>query len=180
MALYIAKPICYSAALNPELLHTVLRELAPLLSECDLHIAQLTLHLLTSVARKEKKALLAGGVGGDILAQVFTLLRSPLLQGVALLSLLEFLQALVEFNASGKSFIMIHHRKIEITCKKVNFFNFQTFGFFFFSFSDRFRAGIPRFACLFDGTGSEAGFAQDGAPFSGPSRRFIGRHAASQ
>jgi len=91
----------YSAALNPELLHTVLRELAPLLSECDLHIAQLTLHLLTSVARKEKKALLAGGVGGDILAQVFTLLRSPLLQGVALLSLLEFLQALVEFNASG-------------------------------------------------------------------------------
>ena len=90
-----------SSALNPELLHAVLREIAPLLSESDLHIAQLTLHLLTSVARKQQTALLAGGVGGVILTEVFTLLRSPLLQGVALLSLLEFLQALVEFNTSG-------------------------------------------------------------------------------
>jgi len=82
----------------------MLREIAPLLSESDLHIAQLTLHMLTSVARKQQTALLAGGVGCVILNEVFTLLRSPLLQGVALLSLLEFLQALVEFNASGKSF----------------------------------------------------------------------------
>nr|CAG4642282.1 EOG090X00HY [Evadne anonyx] len=84
----------YSTVLNAELLHAMLREIAPLLSESDLHIAQLTLHLLTSVARKQQTALLAGGVGGVILAQVFALLRSPLLQGVALLSLLDFLQAL--------------------------------------------------------------------------------------
>ena len=91
-----------STALNAELLHTMLREIAPLLSESDLHIAQLTLHLLTSVARKQQAALLTGGVGSIILTEVFTLLRSPLLQGVALLSLLDFLQALVEFNASGE------------------------------------------------------------------------------
>lgn len=96
--------MCLSSALNAELLHTMLREIAPLLSESDLHIAQLTLHLLTSVARKQQTALLSGGVGGVILTQVFALLRSPLLQGAALQSLLEFLQALVEFNASGKSF----------------------------------------------------------------------------
>ena len=95
----------HSTALNGELLHAMLREIAPLLSESDLHIAQLTLHLLTSVARTQQAALLAGGVGdvfSVILNEVFTLLRSPLLQGVALQSLLEFLQALVELNASGK------------------------------------------------------------------------------
>jgi len=91
----------YSAALSPELLHAVLSEVPPLLSESDLHIAQLTLHLLTSVARKQRTVLLASGVSGPILPEVFNLLRSPLLQGGTLTSLLEFLQALVEFNASG-------------------------------------------------------------------------------
>nr|CAG4641437.1 EOG090X00HY [Eurycercus lamellatus] len=91
----------YSTALTPELLFTVLSEIPPLLSESDLHIAQLTLHLLTSVARKQRSALQAGGISGAILPEVFNLLRSPLLQGAALASLLEFLQSLVEFNASG-------------------------------------------------------------------------------
>lgn len=88
----------------------MLREISPLLSESDLHIAQLTLHLLTSVARKQQTALLASGVSdvfNVILGEVFTLLRSPLLQGVALQSLLEFLQALVEFNASGNFCLMV-------------------------------------------------------------------------
>lgn len=91
----------FSAALTPELLYAVLGEVPPLLSESDLHIAQLTLHLLTSVARKQRSALQAGGVSSAILPEVFNLLRSPLLQGGALSSLLEFLQALVEFNPSG-------------------------------------------------------------------------------
>nr|CAG4637585.1 EOG090X00HY [Chydorus sphaericus] len=91
----------YSAALTPEMLFAVLNEVPPLLSESDLHIAQLTLHLLTSIARKQRSALLAGGISGAILPEVFNLLRSPLLQGAALASLLELLQALVEFNASG-------------------------------------------------------------------------------
>ena len=60
-----------------------------MLSESDLHIAQLTLHLLTSVARNQRSAFQAGGVNGGILPEVFNLLRSPLLQGVALASLLE-------------------------------------------------------------------------------------------
>nr|CAG4644545.1 EOG090X00HY [Leptodora kindtii] len=91
----------YSSALTGELLHTMLAEVPPLLSESDLHIAQQTLHLLTSVARKQRTSLLTGGVSNAILTEVLNLLRSPLLQGGALSTLLEFLQALVEFNASG-------------------------------------------------------------------------------
>lgn len=91
----------FSTALTPELLYAVLTEIPPLLSESDLHIAQLTLHLLTSIARNQRSAFQAGGVSATILPEVFNLLRSPLLQGVALASLLEFLQALVEFNVSG-------------------------------------------------------------------------------
>nr|CAG4647643.1 EOG090X00HY [Moina brachiata] len=91
----------YSASLSPELLYAVLGEVPPLLSESDLHIAQLTLHLLTSIARKQGSALQAAGVSGAVLPQVFNLLRSALLQGGALASLLEFLQALVGFHAPG-------------------------------------------------------------------------------
>nr|CAG4638230.1 EOG090X00HY [Cyclestheria hislopi] len=91
----------YSSALSPELLHAVLNEVPPLLSETDLHIAQLTLHMLTSVAHKQRTALLAVGISNMILPEVLSLLRSPLLQGVALVSLLQFLQALVESNPSG-------------------------------------------------------------------------------
>ena len=94
---------CHSAALSPELLYAVLGEVPPLLSESDLHIAQLTLHLLTSIAKKQGSALQSAGVSGAILPEVFNLLRSPLLQGGALASLLEFLQALVGFNAPGLS-----------------------------------------------------------------------------
>nr|CAG4646017.1 EOG090X00HY [Macrothrix elegans] len=91
----------YNSALTPELLTPVLAEIPPLLSESDLHIAQLTLHLLTSVARVQRTALQAGGVSNVVIPEVLNLLRSPLLQGVALASLLELLQALVEFNPSG-------------------------------------------------------------------------------
>jgi cullin-associated NEDD8-dissociated protein 1 len=101
--------------MTPELLYTVLCEIPPLLSESDLHIAQLTLHLLTSIARKQRSALQPSGVSGVIMPEVLNLLRSPLLQGAALSSLLEFLQALVEFNASGtfNNFIIIQKKVLK-------------------------------------------------------------------
>ena len=86
--------------MTPELLYSVLCEIPPLLSESDLHIAQLTLHLLTSIARKQRTALQPTSVSGVIMPEVFNLLRSPLLQGAALASLLEFMQALVESNGN--------------------------------------------------------------------------------
>lgn len=103
-------------------------ELPPLLSEADLHIAQLTLLLLTSIARLQPQAL--SFVANTILPETLNLAKSPLLQGIilkptiflhkivvqgfclvshlnyfvlgaALSSMLEFFQALVAANLPG-------------------------------------------------------------------------------
>jgi cullin-associated NEDD8-dissociated protein 1 len=65
-------------------LFQVIIELAPLLSEADLHIAQLTLTLLTSIAQLHPAAL--ARVSDAILPEIFVLVRSPLLQGVLQIS----------------------------------------------------------------------------------------------
>lgn len=89
----------YSSALNTELLNKVIIELAPLLSEADLHIAQLTLTLLTSIAQLHPAAL--SRVSDAILPEILILGKSPLLQGAALNSMLEFFQALVKAGLPG-------------------------------------------------------------------------------
>lgn len=89
----------YSHYLYNELLQGVIKELPPLLTEADLHIAQLTLVLLTSVARVHPGAL--HQVQGSILPEVLVLVKSPLLQGAALDSMLEFFQALVGCQIPG-------------------------------------------------------------------------------
>ena len=68
----------------------VLVELQPLLNDTDLHIAQLTMNLLTSVARLHKSSLPM--VQKTSLPQIFHLSQSPLLQGAALNAMLEFFQ----------------------------------------------------------------------------------------
>lgn len=70
----------YSASINPQLLQKAIAELPPLLSEADLHVAQMSLILLTSVARKQPQALI--GVYDPILMEVMCLVKSPLLQGL--------------------------------------------------------------------------------------------------
>ncbi|XP_026279732.1 cullin-associated NEDD8-dissociated protein 1 isoform X2 [Frankliniella occidentalis] len=89
----------YGSALNITLLNAVIVELPPLLSEADLHIAQLTLLLLTSIARLQPQAL--SFVANAILPETLNLAKSPLLQGAALSSMLEFFQALVAANLPG-------------------------------------------------------------------------------
>ena len=80
----------YHQHLNPANLQPVLVELPPLLSESDLHIAQLTLNLLTSIARLQRGCLAT--VTSTSLPHVFKLAQSPLLQGAALLAMLDFFQ----------------------------------------------------------------------------------------
>ncbi|XP_067009322.1 cullin-associated NEDD8-dissociated protein 1 [Anabrus simplex] len=89
----------YSNALNSELLNKVIVELSPLLCEADLHIAQLTLTLLTSIAQLHPAAL--ARVSDSILPEILILAKSPLLQGAALNSMLEFFQALVKAGLPG-------------------------------------------------------------------------------
>ncbi|XP_014472303.1 PREDICTED: cullin-associated NEDD8-dissociated protein 1 [Dinoponera quadriceps] len=89
----------YSSALHADLLDKVTTELPALLSETDLHIAQLTLNLLTTIAKLHPIALTR--VSDHILPEILVLVKSPLLQGVALNSMLEFFQALVQAEVPG-------------------------------------------------------------------------------
>jgi cullin-associated NEDD8-dissociated protein 1 len=78
----------YAADLNGRALSPVLAELPPLLSETDLHIAQLTMNLLTTVAKLHKASL--PEVHTNSLPEIFRLAQSPLLQ----VSFSEFLSLL--------------------------------------------------------------------------------------
>ena len=92
----------------------VLVELQPLLNDTDLHIAQLTMNLLTSVAKLHKSSLPM--VQKTSLAQIFHLSQSPLLQGAALNAMLEF------FQVSKVHFSWKTHKNAEIAFS----FFFQT------------------------------------------------------
>lgn len=92
----------YNPYINPQLLKGAVSEISPLLCESDLHVAQLSLVLLTSTAKYQSQALI--GVHITILDKVMTLLRSPLLQGTALNCTLNLFQALVKAQLPGMSY----------------------------------------------------------------------------
>lgn len=69
----------------------VLAELPPLISESDMHVSQMALSFLSTLAVTHPSSL--GQLsGGNILQQLIALVRSPLLQGGALAAMLEFYQ----------------------------------------------------------------------------------------
>ncbi|XP_034943385.1 cullin-associated NEDD8-dissociated protein 1 [Chelonus insularis] len=85
----------YSSSLHTDLLDKVTAELPALLNESDLHIAQLTLTLLTTIAKLYPVALV-NCISDSILPEVLELVKSPLLQGAALNAMLDLFQALVK------------------------------------------------------------------------------------
>lgn len=104
----------YSPFLTPDLLKTAIVEVPPLLSESDLHVAQLSLVFLTSAARQLPQA----GVYDDILPQVMVLLRSPLLQGSALNCTMKFFQALVQTNLPNLTYRVLLDRLMELDLRQ--------------------------------------------------------------
>lgn len=92
----------YSNYVDPNLLQTAILELPALLSETDLHVAQLSLVLLTSTAKNKPQALV--GTNNIILPEIMNLAKSPLLQGSALTCTLNLFQALVQANIPGLSY----------------------------------------------------------------------------
>lgn len=72
-------------------------ELPPLLSENDLHISYVALRLATLICKMHGPNLVASA----ILNQTLTLVQSPLLQGLALESLIEFLITIVNHKQLG-------------------------------------------------------------------------------
>ncbi|KAJ8923621.1 hypothetical protein NQ315_010200 [Exocentrus adspersus] len=92
----------YHDDLNVALLQPIIVEIPPLLDESDLHIAQWTLIILKSVAIHHPRAL--QDINNTIMPQVLLLVKSPLLQGTALQSMLDFFKSLVKCNLPGLNY----------------------------------------------------------------------------
>ncbi|XP_014297197.1 cullin-associated NEDD8-dissociated protein 1 [Microplitis demolitor] len=107
----------YSSSLNTDLLDKVTTELTALLNESDLHIAQLTLTLLTTIAKLHPVAL--NRITDSILPEILVLVKSPLLQGAALSAMLEFFQALVQADIPGVGYQELLSMLIEPVNKSV-------------------------------------------------------------
>ena len=92
----------YGGYLDEGAINEILQEVPPLISESDLHISQLTLSLLTSLIRSRPEQMHELSiVPQKILPETLHLVRSPLLQGAALQSVLDFFRALVSSSFPG-------------------------------------------------------------------------------
>lgn len=88
----------YSKYITIEQLKTVvIVELPSLLNENDLHISQVALKLITLISKTHGPQL----VSSNILQQVLSLIQSPLLQGLALETSIEFFITIVKHNQQG-------------------------------------------------------------------------------
>lgn len=91
----------YGTALTPEMIGNMMEEMPPLINENDLHVSQLTLNLLTSISHIHPASMT--NIQQEMLPQILLLVQSPLLQGGALDSILEFFKALVNADLSKLS-----------------------------------------------------------------------------
>uniref|UniRef100_A0A4W4GM61 TATA-binding protein interacting (TIP20) domain-containing protein n=1 Tax=Electrophorus electricus TaxID=8005 RepID=A0A4W4GM61_ELEEL len=93
----------YSDSVTPAMIDAVLAELPPLISETDMHVSQMAISFLTTLARVHPDSL--AKIGGSILGELIALVRSPLLQGGALSAMLEFFQALVATGTASLGYM---------------------------------------------------------------------------
>lgn len=98
-----------------ELFPTTLAEVAPLISDADLHLSHLALQLCVSILRVNPES--AAPVVEKILPMTQQLLRSSLLQGLALESLLALYAELVTINAKSAGFDQLLDSLISIVSK---------------------------------------------------------------
>ncbi len=92
----------YSDSFKPPMIESILSEVPALIQESDMHISQVAITLITCMAKVCPSSL--SKIGGTILPEVLTLVHSPLLQGGALNSILEFFQVLVATKANNMGF----------------------------------------------------------------------------
>ncbi|XP_042366603.1 LOW QUALITY PROTEIN: cullin-associated NEDD8-dissociated protein 1-like [Plectropomus leopardus] len=83
----------HAASIKPAALEPVLSELPALVDESDMHVSQVSVTLLTCMAKACPSSL--AKISSSVLPGVFRLVHSPLLQGGALAAILDFLHALV-------------------------------------------------------------------------------------
>ncbi|XP_034962447.2 cullin-associated NEDD8-dissociated protein 1 isoform X1 [Zootoca vivipara] len=83
----------YSDSLKPAMIECVLVELPDLISENDMHVSQVAIVFLTTLAKVYPSSL--SKISGTVLSGLFQLVYSPLMQGGALKAIVDFFQALV-------------------------------------------------------------------------------------
>ncbi|NWY51390.1 CAND1 protein, partial [Chionis minor] len=80
-------------SLKPAMIESVLTELPALITENDMHVSQVAIVFLTTLAKVYPSCI--AKISGSVLAEIFQLVHSPLLQGGALNAIIDFFQALV-------------------------------------------------------------------------------------
>ncbi|XP_040890883.1 cullin-associated NEDD8-dissociated protein 2 [Toxotes jaculatrix] len=89
----------HASSIKPAALEPVLSELPALVDEGDMHVSQVSITLLTCMAKACPSSL--AKISSSVLPGVFRLVHSPMLQGGALAAILDFIQALVLSKTSS-------------------------------------------------------------------------------
>ncbi|XP_064931912.1 cullin-associated NEDD8-dissociated protein 1 [Columba livia] len=89
----------YRDSLKPPMIESVLTELPALITENDMHVSQVAIAFLTTLAEVYPSCI--SKISGSVLAEILQLVHSPLLQGGALGAITAFFQALVLTKAAG-------------------------------------------------------------------------------
>ncbi|XP_061474480.1 cullin-associated NEDD8-dissociated protein 1-like isoform X4 [Rhineura floridana] len=92
----------YSDSLKPAMIECVLMELPDLISENDMHVSQVAIIFLTTLAKVYPSSL--SKISGTVLSELFQLVYSPLMQGGALNAIVDFFQALVVTKTVNMSY----------------------------------------------------------------------------
>ncbi|NXK81449.1 CAND1 protein, partial [Amazona guildingii] len=88
----------YSDSLKPPMIESVLTELPALITENDMHVSQVAVVFLTTLARVYPSCI--SKISSSVLAEILQLIHSPLLQGGALNAIIDFFHALVLTKAA--------------------------------------------------------------------------------
>ncbi|NXD66144.1 CAND1 protein, partial [Eolophus roseicapillus] len=88
----------YSDSLKPAMIEAVLTELPALITENDMHVSQVAVMFLTTLAQVYPSCI--SKISGSVLAEILQLIHSPLLQGGALNAIIDFFHALVLTKAA--------------------------------------------------------------------------------
>ncbi|NXV75707.1 CAND1 protein, partial [Atlantisia rogersi] len=92
----------YRDSLQPAMIESVLAELPALITENDMHVSQVAILFLTTLATVHPSCV--SKMSGSVLAEIFQLVHSPLLQGGALSAIIDFFQALVQTRTPTMSY----------------------------------------------------------------------------
>ncbi|XP_051483107.1 cullin-associated NEDD8-dissociated protein 1-like isoform X2 [Apus apus] len=93
----------YSDSLKPAMIESVLTELPALITENDMHVSQVAIVFLTTLAQVYPSCL--SKISGSVLVEIFQLVHSPLLQGGALNAITDFFQALVLTKTASMGYL---------------------------------------------------------------------------